>query len=129
MAQTFTLSQEEYEALIDLSRKGAQASGDPNKSRQLESWLRLIEKNNGVKRDLVVVLWQELDKPLPPGTFFPTNWPPTLKRTVELISRPVARADIDKVLSVHASNPTSVMCTRDPEGVLGLTPIDEFFTR
>lgn len=125
----FQLSQEEYEALIDLARKGAQASEDPNKSRQLEAWLRLIEKNNGVKRDLVVVLWQELDAPLQPGVFFPTHWPPTLKRTVELTTRPVARADIDKVLDVHAKNPTSVMCTRDPEGVLGLTPIDQFFLR
>jgi len=124
---TFSLSQEEYEALIALARDGARASGDPNKSRQLEIWLRLIEKNNGVKRDLVVVLWQEMNAPLPPGTFFPTVWPPTLKRTVELTTRLVCRADIDKVLEVHAKNPTSVMCTRDPEGVLGLTPIDQFF--
>lgn len=123
----FSLSQEEYEALIALARAGATASGDPNKSRQLETWLRLIEKNNGVTRDLVVVIWQELNAPLPQGTFFPTVWPPNLKRTVELTTRRVARADIDKVLEVHAKNPTSIMCTRDPEGVLGLTPIDDFF--
>lgn len=127
MSLAFSLSLEEYEALVALARNGAQASGDPNKSRQLETWLRLIEQNNGVTRDLVVVLWQEMNAPLPQGTFFPTVWPPTLKRTVELTTRPVARADIDKVLEVHASNPTSVMCTRDPEGVLGLTPIDQFF--
>lgn len=125
----FLLDQEQYEALVSLSRDGAKASGDPNKSRQLETWLRLIEKQNGVKRDLVVVLWQELNAPLPGGTFFPTKWPPELKHTVELISRPVARADIDKVLEAHAKNPTNVLCTRDPEGVLGLTPIDQFFTK
>lgn len=126
---TFELSQEEYESLIALARSGAQASGDPNKSRQLETWLRLIEKNNGVTRDLVVVIWQELNAPLPTGTFFPSTWPPNLKKTVELTTRRVARADIDRVLEVHAKNPTSIMCTRDPEGVLGLTPIDDFFIR
>lgn len=124
---TFELSQEQYEALISLARTGA--ATDPNKQRQLESWLRLIEKANGVTRDLVVVLWQELDAPLPPGTFFPTQWPPELKRTVELVTRPVARADIDKVLEVHARNPLAVMCTKDPAGILGLTPIDDFFIR
>lgn len=123
----FTLNQEEYESLIALARKGATATGDPNKSRQLETWLKHIEKKNGVVRDLVVVLWQELNAPLPPATFFPTNWPQTLKRSVELTTRRVSRADIDKVLEVHAKNPTSIMCTRDPEGILGLTPIDEFF--
>jgi hypothetical protein len=123
----FTLTQEEYESLIALSRAGAQASGDPNKSRQLETWLRLIEKRNGVTRDLVVVIWQELNAPLPTGTFFPTTWPPNLKRTVELTTRRVSRSDIDKVLEVHASNPISVLCTHDPEGVLGLIPIDDFF--
>lgn len=129
MALTFSLNQEEYEALVSLARDGARASGDPNKSRQLESWLQLIEKQNGVKRDLVVVLWQEMNEPLPPGTFFPTTWPPTLKHSVELTTRPVARADIDRVLEVKAKNPTNVLCTRDPEGVLGLTPIDDFFIR
>lgn len=123
----FTLLQEEYESLIALSRVGAQASGDPNKSRQLETWLKLIEKRNGITRDLVVVMWQEMNAPLPVGTFFPTNWPPNLKKTVELTTRRVSRSDIDKVLEVHASAPTSVLCTHDPEGVLGLTPIDDFF--
>jgi hypothetical protein len=121
----FTLTQEQYEALISLARQGTVS--DANKSRQLESWLRLIEKENGVVRDLVVVLWQEMNAPLPAGTFFPTNWPPNLKRTVELTTRRVARADVDKVLEAHADAPTSVMCTRDPAGVLGLTPIDQFF--
>lgn len=125
----FTLTQEQYEALIGLARTGAQASGDQNASRRLEDWLKLIEKANGVTRSLVVVLWTEMNAPVPPRAFFPTNWPPTLKRTIELTTRPVARADVDKVLEAHASAPTAVMCTRDPEGILGLTPIDDFFTR
>jgi hypothetical protein len=126
MAQrTFTLDQEQYESLVALAREGAQSS--TSKRSRLEEWLKLIEKQNGVVRSVVTVLWQELDAPLPSGTFFPDNWPPTLKRTIELIGRPVARADVDKVLTVHAKNPTSVLCTKDPNGVLGLTPIDDFF--
>lgn len=123
-----TLNQEQYEALIALARKGLPAS-DAQAKRRLDEWLGLIEKQNGIKRDVVTVLWQEMDTPLRSGTFFPDKWPPELKYTVELISRPVARADIDKVLEAHAKNPTSILCTRDPEGVLGLTPIDAFFTR
>jgi hypothetical protein len=122
---TFTLTQEQYEALIALARQGT--VNEPVQASKLESWLRLIEKANGVVRDLVVVLWQELDAPLPPGTFFPTKWPPELKKTIELTTRKVARTDVDKVLEAHARKPTSVMCTKDPAGVVGLTPIDDFF--
>lgn len=125
MAQTFVLSTEQYEALVALARAGA--AGDANKAASLDAFLKLIEKSNGVVRDLVVVIWQELNAPLPQGTFFPTSWPPHLKRTIELTTRPVARADVEEVLKVHAKKPISVLCTRDPNGVLGLTPIDDFF--
>jgi hypothetical protein len=127
MAQAFTLTQEEYESLVALARAGT--AEDANKSRSLETWLQRIEKRNGVVRDLVVVLWQELDQPLPTGTFFPTVWPPTLKASIELVTRPVARVDVDKLLSIRAKNPVSILCTRDPAGVVGLTPIDQFFVQ
>jgi hypothetical protein len=123
-----TLNQEQYESLIALARKGLPAL-DLQAKRRLDEWLRLIETANGIQRDVVTVLWTEMDSPLPTGSFFPTNWPPTLKYTIELITRPVARVDVDEVLAVRAKKPTSVMCTRDPDGVLGLTPIDAFFTR
>jgi hypothetical protein len=127
MAQSFTISQEEYESLVALARVGT--VNDANKSRALETWLQRIEKRNGVARDLVVVLWQELDQPLPPGAFFPTKWPPELKASIELVTRPVARVDVDKLLASRAKNPASILCTRDPAGVLGLTPIDQFFVQ
>jgi hypothetical protein len=122
---TLSLNIEQYDALVALARKGT--TTDPNGARALEGWLKLIEEQNGIVRDLVVVIWQELDSPLPAGTFFPTKWPPELKRTIELVSRPIARADVDKVLAAYAKKPTSVLCTRDPAGILGLTPIDDFF--
>ena len=124
----FTLTQEQYESLIAMARKGIPAS-DAAAGRRFTEWLKLIEKANGIERDVVTVLWQELDQPLPPGVMFPTTWPPTLKYTVELVTRRVARADIDAVLEERAKNPTSVLCTKDPDGIYGLTPIDAFFIR
>jgi len=122
----FTLTQEQYEALVVFAREGATQKGE-ERVRALEEWLRLIEKQNNVTRSFVLVQWQELSQPLPAGTFFPTKWPPELRRSIELVTRPVARADVDKVLAAYATSPTEVLCTRDPAGVLGWTPIDQFF--
>ena len=121
----FTLSQEQYEALVALARAGA--SSDPNRQRRLEDFLLAIEKDNGITRSFVLVRWQELGQPLPIGTFFPTTWPPQLQRSIEFVSRPVAKVDVERMLAVHATSPTSVMCTRDPAGILGFKPIDDFF--
>ena len=121
---SFTLTQQQYESLVALAREGASVSG---KTRSLEAFLKLIEKDNGITRSFVLVRWQELDAPLPTGTFFPTRWPPELQRTIEFVTRPVARADVDAMLATHATNPTSVMCTRDPAGIVGFQTLDAFF--
>lgn len=120
------LTQEEYEALINLSRSGAQAQG-PDKVRELDAFLQAIERTNGITRSIVWVQWQEVDSPLPPGTDFPDTWPPEQRRKVELITRAVARVDIDQVLQQYARKPENVLCTRDPAGILGYEPIDDFF--
>lgn len=127
---TFTLSQEDYEALISFAREGAKdKDGSPiaEKARRLDEFLLSIEKKNGVKRDAIWVQWQELDAPLPPTASFPRTWPPELRFFIELISRKVSRADVDQVLSAHAKNPTSVLVTRDPAAQVGWTPLDDFF--
>lgn len=121
----FTLTQEEYEALIALARQGT--AEEPEKARQLDEFLKVIEKRNGVVRSIVWVQWQEQDAPLPPGTNFPETWPPELRRKIELVTRPVSRADVDAVIDAHAKNPATILVTNDPAGVLGYTPIDDFF--
>ena len=121
----FTLTQENYEALVALARRGV--ASDANKARDLEAYLKTIEQANGIVRDFVLVKWQELNQPLPPGTFFPTNWPPELQRPIELVSRKVAKSDVMRMLEVHAKSPTSIMCTRDPAGIVGLKELDDFF--
>lgn len=130
MALQFTLTQEQYEALIKLANDGTllpDGSVDVEKSRRLDEFLRSIELANNVKRSIVWVQWQEQDAPLPPGTDFPDKWPPELRQKIELITRPVARADVDALLRAKARRPITILCSRDPAGVLGYTPIDSFF--
>lgn len=123
----FTLNQQQYEALIALARQAVQ--DDQTKLLALESFLRDIEKANGVTRDLVWVQWQELNQPLPPSTAvkFPDTWPPQLRKSIELVTRPVARVDVEAVLERYAKQPTSVLVTRDPAAKLGWTTLDDFF--
>lgn len=150
------LTYQEYESLVYLSREGARLKGfmeavqqdprlrhlaaaaheygyqDTAQTRNLEEFLQNVEKQNGIKRYFVAVRWQELDAPLPPrvagaATRFPENWPPNLQGTLELLTRPICRADVDAYLARHASKPTCVMVTTDPALLVGWSPIDGFF--
>jgi hypothetical protein len=123
---TFTLTQEQYEALIAYARAGVTTDSE---SLVLDSFLKSIEKASGITRSLVWVQWQEQDQPLPPTTSFPAVWPPELRFRLELVSRPVAKVDVTKMLSTHARKPVSVLCTRDPAGLVGWTKLEEFFTQ
>jgi hypothetical protein len=131
MPQTnFTLTTEEYEALVALAREGTKdASGSVvhRKAVALNDFLSSIEKKNGVTRYVLWVQWQELDEPLPPGTRFPEKWPPDKRVLLEYVTHPISRADVDEVLSANAKNPTSVLVTNDAGAQYGWTPVDDFF--
>jgi hypothetical protein len=127
VAIQFVLEQEEFEALISFARAGA-AAQSADRVRQLDAYLKMIEKKNGITRYVVWVQWQEVDSPLPAGTNFPETWPPEMRKKIELVTRPVARVDVDQVLEQYARQPENILCTKDPAGVLGYTPIDSFFT-
>ena len=123
---TFTLTSEQYEALIALANAGALT---PDKKRQLDDWLQLIEKANNITRYKLWIQWQEGDQALPPTTQFPESWPPSLRYYLELLTRPISKDDVAKVLKARASNPVTVLVTPDPGAVLGWTPLDEFFVQ
>lgn len=126
----FLLKQAQYEALIALAREGTKTPDgqiDAEKSRRLDSFLGLIEKQNGINRDFVYVQWQELDEPMPPNTNFPDVWPPEKRHYIELITRKVARADVERVLAAKARVPHNVLVTKDPGGRVGWTPLSQFF--
>lgn len=126
----FTLTQEQYEALIALAREGVKDSAGaaiPEAARRLDEFLKLIEKNNGITRDGLWVQWQELNAPLPPGSSFPEKWPLEMRRYIELVTRKIAKADVMSVVNTHAHNPTSILVTRDPAALIGWTPVEDFF--
>ena len=128
--QTFSLDITQYEALIALARDGTKNSDgsvDSDKARKLDAFLRLIEKQNGVTRDAVWVQWQEMGEALPPTTNFPSVWPPEKRYFIELVTRRIARADVDQMLAARANKPINVLVTKDPGARLGWTPIDSFF--
>jgi hypothetical protein len=127
---TFTLTQQEYEALIALARNGTKTSDgqvDEEKARRLDAFLKSLEKKNNIVRDAVWVQWQESDQPLPPTTAFPEKWPPEMRFYIELISRKVAKVDVEAVIETHARQPVNVLVTRDPGARVGWTPVDDFF--
>jgi len=122
---TFTLTQEQYEALIAYAQAGA--AGDS--IAVLDAFLRDIEKANNVVRSLVWIQWQEQDQPLPPTTNFPAVWPPQLRYRLELLSRPVNKADVEEVLRLRARKPVTVLLTKDPAATIGWTKLEDFFTQ
>jgi hypothetical protein len=121
----FTLDTAEYEALISFARRGVQ--GDRETTLSLEKFLRSIEEKSGITRDFIWVQWQEAGAELPKGTRFPETWPPELRQYIELVSRKIARVDVEAVLSAQAVNPVNVLVTRDPAAQVGWAELDDVF--
>jgi hypothetical protein len=125
-----TLQQDEYETLVELARRSTFDSNGqvlPDKARDLESWLVGVELASGIRRHSVWVQWQELDAPLPPGTSFPEQWPPSMRTRISFTSRAVTRSDVDVMLASKARHPSSILVTRDPGAIVGWTELDVFF--
>lgn len=121
-----TVTQEEYESLITLARAGATT---PDARRQLDTWLKQIEKKNNIVRSILWVQWQEADTPLPPNTAFPEKWPPEMRYMIQLLTRPVSKLDVEAVLRQKARKAVTVLVSPDPGGVLGWTPLEDFFVQ
>jgi hypothetical protein len=119
-----TVTQEEYESLVTLARAGATT---PEKQRQLDAWLKLIEKKNDITRYQLWVQWQEADSPMPPNTNFPEVWPPEMRALIQQFSRPVSKADVEVLLEKKARKPVTVLVTSDPAATLGWTALDAYF--
>jgi len=123
------LTLEQFQALTTLAHQGTMVNGqvDVNKANNLNSFLKTIERANGITRDILWVQWTESDSPLPPTTRFPDVWPPTMRFFIEQITRKIAKTDVQKVLDAHAKKPVDVLVTRDPGARLGWTALDSFF--
>lgn len=117
---------EDYEAFIFLARKGATTD---TAVLALENFLKDIEKRNGITRYFLWIRWQEAGAPIPAGSTrnFPTTWPPTQQFKLEQVSRPIARTDVEQVVSKRATKAIGVLVTRDPNGQVGWSELDGFF--
>jgi|SRR6478735_637540 len=125
-----SLSQEEYEALVELARHGTMDDKGcviVEKARSLTAYLTMLEKKSGIVRYAVWVQWQEADSPLPPGTDFPRSWPPEMREYLALTSRPIAKTDVIAMLKNRARRPVTVLVTKDPGATVGWTDLDLFF--
>lgn len=128
---TFNLSQEDYEALVALARKGtinADGSVDQGAALALDTFLRSLEEKAGVQRYALWIRWQDADNELPPNTNFPKTWPPELSFYLEFISRPVSKQDVLSVVrNEGTTNPVNIMVTSDPAALVGWTKLDDYF--
>lgn len=130
MAFPISMTQSDYEALVDLARQGTinvDGTIDQDKSLALESFLVSLETAAGIQRYAVWVQWQETGAPLPAGTNFPAVWPPEQRFYLCLTSRPIAKVDVDKLLKSKAREPISVLVTKDPAALMGWQEYETFF--
>lgn len=128
----FTLHQDQYEALIELARRGTyDQKGNiiPDVARQLSAWLQVIEKQNGITRSSLWIQWQEADSPVPPTASFPRVWPPELRFFLQLVTRPIGRADVEAVIAQKARKPVTVLVTPDPGAEVGWSTLDQYFVQ
>lgn len=119
-----TLTMQQYETFVSLARANVT---DGEQLRKIDEFLKVVEKQNGIIRDAVWVQWQEMDAALPAGNRFPETWPPEWRWHIELMTRRVAKADVDEVLKYRARAPVNILVTKDPGARYGWTPVDQFF--
>lgn len=126
MSFPLSLNQQEYEALVALARKGAATDDE---ARLLDAFLVDLETRAGITRHTLWVQWQERGEPLPPGTNFPESWPPKMRHRIDLLTRSIARVDVEEVLAAKTRNPVNVLVTPDPGALVGWTKLDNYFIR
>lgn len=127
MAFPIELNEQQWSSLVALARVGV--SNNPDRSRQLEKFVRDIEERSGVFRDFLLVQWQEANQPLPILTNFPEVWPPQLRGTIELVTRKIAKFDVEQFVASRTQHAVNILVTRDPAGIVGWTTLDDHFTQ
>lgn len=117
---TITMERSEYDALIN----AAQAAEDAEVSNlDVLSLRNSIDEANGITRYFLKVRWVNAGDNQRPK--LGQTWPPTLEHDIEL-ERPISRTDVDQVITDQASNPVTILVTRDRRGNVGLTALDDY---
>ena len=132
MGFPISIDQESYEALIALAQRGTfnpDGSINQEQAMTLDAFLRSIEKANGITRFGLWVRWQDPKAPLPPGTLFPRIWPPTLQFFLQLVSRPISKADVLELVGKKTPDAVNIMVTPDPAALLGWSKMSDYFVQ
>ena len=116
-----TLTQEEYEGLVALAHVGAVDQ------LPLNQLLEQIEKNNGIKRYMLWVQWQDAAGVVPIGMEFPEKWPADLRTRIEQLDVPISRQQVEDTVALRANKPINLLVTDDPNAVLGWSTLDQWF--
>lgn len=117
-----TMSEEAYEALVSLARRGA---SDP---LAVDAFVRDIDKANGVSRYFLKLRWQVVGLPLPPGSNFPEVWPARQEMPLAM-NRPIAKSDVLDAIASVTPSAVSILVTSDPAGLVGWTELEVYFAR
>lgn len=123
MSDPISLSLDEYKALISLAKKDKSEAD----LRVIETFLKNIDRRNGLVRYQLRVRWQEPHAVMTPMVTFPQQWPPNQDKLIERTDRSIAKADVMEMLRVYAKEPTNILVTKDYAGILGWTKLDDFF--
>lgn len=118
MADPITLDRDDYEALRHLALLQAASQGS---TARLQKMLQKIELAHGIERYAVWVRWVDAQNSgVYPKEDFPKQWPPQQETYVEVLGRPVARADILAALAAQgAGSPAQIFVTKDPNRLVG----------
>lgn len=112
-----TLSDSTYDALLYAALRG-----DVSEVRRV---LQRVADDNATTRYRLHLQWVDADIRVPPRGV--TSWPP-VEREVLVLDRPIERADVTDFVSRRTARPVDILVTPDPDGVVGWTTIDHFFT-
>jgi hypothetical protein len=119
MAADVTLTRNQYESLLSAALGNTEVD--------VAALQRSVDASNSIVRYILNVRWQDLGGQPPSRIEIAdgTGWPPeqTYKLTLD---RPISREDVDAILETQATNPVDPAVTRDPNGLVGWTVLDDY---
>lgn len=86
----------------------------------------VVDRENGVRRYLLHIRWINVGGQIPSRVELGLVWPATSTYTLRKEDTPISRLEVDEVLAANATNPVSVMVTKDPNGEVGWTELDVY---
>jgi hypothetical protein len=112
-----SMSRANYETLLTAALAGNAAAANEVST--------VVDRENSIRRYVLHVRWINVGGQGPSRVELGRGWPPESTYVIRAES-PISRLQVDEVLAQNATNPISVMVTRDPNGVVGWTEVDVY---